>query len=245
MKKRCIDIECGALNPSDALTCSVCDTSLAYADEVYDEEPALGTGGKGAGAAGVGSNGSPGGLTPGQAGTAGAERCTCQPPGPGWEATGTCFLCGLPVETSSAGGTAGAPPQPTEASGGAAGRISHVRVSFGSSALRLDSEAMLLGRASAETMLRQGCHLGDGSLGTGMELLAALMRSPTVSRRHVLLERAGQAVRVLDLGSHNGTWVNSHRLASGESRVVALDQGSVRVHLSSAICLTIDLEEQP
>src|SRR5690349_1511190 len=38
------------------------------------------------------------------------------------------------------------------------------------------------------------------------------LADPTVSRRHAALELAGGALRVADLGSTNGTWVNGLRV---------------------------------
>src|SRR6266498_295244 len=37
------------------------------------------------------------------------------------------------------------------------------------------------------------------------------LADPTVSRRHAALELAGGALRITDLGSRNGTWVNGLR----------------------------------
>jgi len=65
--------------------------------------------------------------------------------------------------------------------------------------------------------LDEGSHLvGRGSS------CSVRIPSVTVSRRHVTLEVRGETVRVTDLGSHNGTWLNNQRLKPHESREMAL-----------------------
>jgi len=46
--------------------------------------------------------------------------------------------------------------------------------------------------------------------------------SVTVSRHHLSLEVRGETVRVTDLGSHNGSWLNNERLRPNEPREMAL-----------------------
>jgi len=55
--------------------------------------------------------------------------------------------------------------------------------------------------------------LGDGRVLIGQSPACAVrVADPTVSRRHAALELVGGALRISDLGSTNGTWVNGLRI---------------------------------
>ncbi len=66
--------------------------------------------------------------------------------------------------------------------------------------------------------------LGEGHhlVGRGSDC-SIRIPSVTVSRHHLSLEVHGGTVRVTDLGSRNGTWLNSERLRPNEAREVALN----------------------
>ena len=62
------------------------------------------------------------------------------------------------------------------------------------------------------------------------------LADPTVSRRHVSLEVAGEQLRVRDLGSRNGTFVNGTRMMDGFAQVgdrITLGDTVLRVHASA------------
>lgn len=65
--------------------------------------------------------------------------------------------------------------------------------------------------------------LSDGThmVGRGSDC-SIRIPSVTVSRHHLILEVHGETVRVTDLGSRNGTWVNRERLKPNESRELKL-----------------------
>lgn len=60
--------------------------------------------------------------------------------------------------------------------------------------------------------LREGvCVVGSGAPATGVDLR---LKHPSVSRRHARLVIAGETLRVEDLGSSNGTWVDGRRIGA-------------------------------
>ena len=75
--------------------------------------------------------------------------------------------------------------------GPAAGRV------FPLSALRI-----LIGRSDARAAIHADIDLTDCELGS----------PPKISRRHAELQWADETLRLIDLGSANGTWHNSERL---------------------------------
>src|SRR6185312_8470758 len=59
---------------------------------------------------------------------------------------------------------------------------------------------------------------------------------PSLSRRHARLSREGEAVRVVDLGSRNGTWVGGRRIEDAIVRAgdtIVLGQCTIAVQLAS------------
>ena len=62
------------------------------------------------------------------------------------------------------------------------------------------------------------------------------LADPSLSRRHARLSRDGEAVRVVDLGSRNGTWVGGHRIEEAVVRAgdtIVLGQCTIAVQLAS------------
>lgn len=82
-----------------------------------------------------------------------------------------------------------------------------------------------------------------GQLGIGREagfseISGRLDAFPTVSRRHAVVSAGQGQWTVRDLGSTNGTWVNSARLAEGETR--AIHDGD-RVGFSQGLQVQVDI----
>jgi eukaryotic-like serine/threonine-protein kinase len=57
-------------------------------------------------------------------------------------------------------------------------------------------------------------------IGRSRRCSVSLEDDPTVSRQHCLLEREGSVVRVRDLGSKNGTYLNGEKLGAGDEAPV-------------------------
>ncbi|MCG6962705.1 MAG: RDD family protein [Acidobacteria bacterium] len=58
----------------------------------------------------------------------------------------------------------------------------------------------------------------------------------TVSRRHLMIQVSGEGVVIVDLGSHNGTWLNRRRLRPGEAAKVSFSDQIYLPAVALRIC---------
>jgi len=66
-----------------------------------------------------------------------------------------------------------------------------------------------------------------------------------VSRQHARITHVGQKYILEDLGSTNGTWVNNHRLAPGETCILSLNDVIDLGHFRITISLPAEDSDQP
>ena len=83
--------------------------------------------------------------------------------------------------------------------------------------------------------------LGEGQHTVGRSSECSIqLPQVTVSRRHLMIQVAGDRVTITDLGSHNGTWLNRRRLRPGEAASV---RGSDQIYLPAVALRIRPVEE--
>ena len=204
---------CGRQNEPDELFCEAADCGVSLADVSVVDSSAVAAGAAGDGAAG---GGGPDGGAPSGGGTA---------PGGGLPAGGGSGPGPGPVAGGPGPGSVADGPAPRPVADGRTVRDG------------LDQAppcALLFpwGRVPVAAELRIGREAEFSPISQRLDAFS------TVSRRHAVVGAARGRWTVRDLGSTNGTFVNSARLAEGETR--AIENGD-RVNFSQGLQVQVEI----
>jgi len=236
MRKRCIS---GHINPPEEMLCTQCGADMRFAEEVY--EPDTDT----ANPAPVPTQPPPT-FTPGQPAAApdpvhrpahdetrasNQAACTCRFPGgaPG----SICFACHGTIPAAGEAPGATAPPDAEATDEPQAPR----RDTGSPSNLRLRLPNQVSVAVGADLLLGRGAEVPS------REVAWALAPYKGVSHRHAMLLMSEGQARLIDLGSRNGTWVESHRLTPFVPFDVPLSSQGARIRLGLNATLLIEEEE--
>lgn len=222
MKKRC---SCGVVNDEIARRCIACDQSLRYAEEIPDdfvETNSVSAPGAGAldGIADDSSSATESLPTPPTTQverpsgdiSKSAETCLCQYPDPNPE-TGICEACDHPVQATRAVGCADAISQPT--------------------ATPANWAPSLVLPNGHRVAISSGMVIGRVAQFAGSEMARYLAPFKGVSRTHLWIGRDDDAVLLLDLGSRNGTWINTGRVLPFTLKRLKQDELPAQIRLGA------------